>query len=78
LEWTVTYSEGRVYSSSFGHVWSDESEAKQPVDLLAVDEQVLIQRALQWLAKRPISVPVPANFPTAEKTSLSPDIQVPK
>jgi len=78
LEWTVTYGEGRVYSSSFGHVWSDESETKQPVDLLAVDEQVLIQRALQWLAKRPITVPVPANFPTAEKTSLSSNIELPK
>jgi hypothetical protein len=78
LEWTVTYGEGRVYSSSFGHVWSDESETKQPVDLLAIDEQVLIQRAIQWLAKRPVTVPIPPNFPTAEKVSLSPNISLPK
>jgi len=78
LEWTVTYGEGRVYSSSFGHVWSDESETKQPVDLLAVDEQVIIQRGLQWLAKRPVTVPVPANFPTAEKVSLSGNIVLPQ
>jgi hypothetical protein len=77
LEWTVTYGEGRVYSSSFGHVWSDESETKQPVDLLAIDEQVLIERALQWLAKRPVTVPVPPNFPTAGKTSLSANIPLP-
>jgi hypothetical protein len=78
LEWTVKYGEGLVYSSSFGHVWSDESETKQPVDLLAVDEQILLQRALQWLAKRPITVEIPKNFPTAEKTSLSDPIPLPK
>lgn len=78
LEWTVTYGEGRVYSSSFGHVWSDESETRQPVDLLAIDEQILIQRALQWLAKRPVTVPVPANFPDAEKFGLSPNIPLPE
>ena len=78
LEWAVTYGEGRAYSSSFGHVWSDETETKQPVDLLAVDEQILIQRAIQWLAKRPVTVPIPANFPTAEKVSLSPNIKLPE
>lgn len=78
LEWTVKYGEGRVYSSSFGHVWSDESETNQPVNLLAVDEQILIQRSLQWLAKRAVTVPIPANFPTAEKASLSEPIAFPK
>ena len=78
LEWTVTYGQGRVYASSFGHVWSDESQTHQPIDLLATDEQILIQRALQWLARRPITVQVPANFPTAEKVSLSQNIPLPK
>jgi hypothetical protein len=78
LEWTVTYGQGRVYSSSFGHVWSDESETKQPVDLLAADEQTIIMRTLQWLAKRPITVPVPKDFPTAEKVSLRGNIVLPK
>jgi type 1 glutamine amidotransferase len=78
LEWTVTYGKGRVYASSFGHVWSDESETKQPVDLLAADEQTLIPRAIQWLAKRPITVEVPKDFPTAQKTSIRGDIPLPK
>jgi type 1 glutamine amidotransferase len=76
LEWTVTYGQGRVYASSFGHVWSDEDEVKQPVDLLAADEQVLIMRAIQWLAKRPITVAVPADFPTDQKTSIRGNIPV--
>jgi type 1 glutamine amidotransferase len=78
IEWTVTYGQGRVYASSMGHVWSDESETKQPVDLLAADEQTLIPRAIQWLARRPITVEVPKDFPTAEKTSIRSDIPLPK
>jgi type 1 glutamine amidotransferase len=77
IEWVVTYGKGRVYCSSFGHVWSDESETHQPVDLLAADEQTLIPRAIQWLAKRQITVPVPADFPTADKTSIRQAIAVP-
>lgn len=77
LEWTVTYGEGRVYASSFGHVWKDESETKQPVDLLAADEQVLIERALQWLAKRPVTISVPKDFPTADAISIRGAIAVP-
>jgi type 1 glutamine amidotransferase len=77
LEWVVTFGKGRVYASSFGHVWSDESETRQPVDLLEVDEQLLIQRALQWLAGKPVTVPIPQDFPTAEKTSLSEPIALP-
>jgi type 1 glutamine amidotransferase len=78
IEWTVTYGQGRVYASSFGHVWSDENETNQPVDLLAADEQTLIPRALQWLAKRPITIPVPDDFPTTEKTSIRANIPLPK
>jgi type 1 glutamine amidotransferase len=78
LEWTVKYGDGRVYASSFGHVWADESETRQPVDLLAVDEQILIQRAIQWLAKRAVTVEVPENFPTAEKSSLGENIKLPE
>ncbi len=78
LEWTVTYGEGRVYASSFGHVWGDESPTSQPVDLLAVDEQVLIMRALQWLAKRPVTVPVPQDFPTTQAVSVRPPLELPR
>lgn len=76
IEWVVTYGKGRVYCSSLGHVWSDESETHQPVDLLAADEQTLIPRAIQWLARRPITIPVPSDFPTAEKTSIRQNIQM--
>jgi hypothetical protein len=38
---------------------------------------VLILRALEWLAKRPITVAVPNDFPTAQKTSIRPNIPLP-
>jgi hypothetical protein len=36
----------------------------------------MIVRALQWLAKRPVTYPVPKDFPTAEKTSIRPEIPI--
>ena len=31
-------------------------------------------RCLQWLAGRPVTFPVPPDFPTADKTSIRPEI----
>jgi type 1 glutamine amidotransferase len=69
IEWTVTYGQGRVYCSSFGHVWHDEVD---PVDMRCVDFQTILVRALQWLAHRPVTFPIPADFPTATAISLRP------
>jgi type 1 glutamine amidotransferase len=68
-EWTVQYGRGRVYNSTFGHVWRDEAD---PVDMRCAGFQTIFVRALQWLAKRPVTVPVPSDFPTAEATALRP------
>lgn len=72
VEWTVTYGEGRVYVSTFGHVWAGDV---QPESLRAADVQTIVPRALQWLAKRPVTVPVPADFPTEENVSVRGEIQ---
>jgi Trehalose utilisation len=71
VEWTVTYGQGRIYSSTFGHVWKGDV---QPKSMRCADEQILLQRAIQWLARRPITVPVPADFPTSEATSIRAEI----
>ncbi|MEO7933383.1 MAG: ThuA domain-containing protein [Chthoniobacterales bacterium] len=67
IEWVVNYGEGRVFNSTYGHIWHDEAD---PVDLRAADFQTLLVRALQWLAKRPVDETVPKDFPTAEAVSL--------
>jgi type 1 glutamine amidotransferase len=69
IEWTVQYGAGRVYNSTFGHVWADEAD---PVDMRCAGFQTIFVRAMQWLAKQPVTYPVPADFPTEAATSLRP------
>ena len=72
IEWTVRYGRGRVYTSTFGHVWRGDV---QPVTVRDVGVQTLLVRSLQWLARRPIDWPLPSDFPTAAATSVGPPLQ---
>jgi hypothetical protein len=74
LEWTVQYGQGRVYTSTFGHVWKGDV---QPARMRCAGVQTVAVRALQWLAGRTPDFPVPADFPTAEKTSVRAEIAIP-
>lgn len=74
LEWTVTYGRGRVYTSTFGHVWKGDT---QPARMRCAGLQTVVVRALQWLAGRPADFPVPADFPAADKTSVRGEIPLP-
>ena len=67
IEWSVQYGTGRVYNSTFGHVWANEAD---PVDLRCVGFQTVLIRSLQWLAHRPVTWPIPADFPTKQTVSL--------
>jgi len=69
IEWTVAYGQGRVYVSLFGHVWADDTD---PESMRCVGVQTTIIRALQWLAKRPVTYPIPTDFPTATQKSVKP------
>lgn len=73
IEWTVTYGSGRIYSSTMGHVWKGDV---QPASMRCVAEQTLLIRAVQWLARRPVTWPVPSDFPSATAISLRPEIQI--
>lgn len=74
LEWVVAYERGRVYTSTFGHVWRDDI---QPARMRCAGVQTIVVRALQWLAQREVTFPIPADFPTAEKASVREEISVP-
>jgi uncharacterized protein len=39
--------------------------------------QTVVVRALQWLAGRPADLPVPPDFPTADKVSVRGEIRLP-
>jgi type 1 glutamine amidotransferase len=69
IEWTVAYGKGRVYNSTFGHIWRGESD---PPDARCAGFQTILVRALQWLANRPVDFPVPPDFPDANHPVLRP------
>jgi hypothetical protein len=71
IEWTVRYGRGRVYTSTLGHVWRGDV---QPVTVRDVGVQTLLIRGLQWLAHRPVTWPVPPDFPTSQATSVGPPL----
>ena len=73
LEWTVSYGKGRVYTSTFGHVWAGDT---QPARMRCAGLQTVVVRALQWLARRPVTAPVPADFPTADRVSVRGEIPI--
>ena len=70
-EWTVQYGRGRVYTSTFGHVWMGDI---QPITVRDIGVQTLLVRGIQWLARRPVTFAVPATFPTATSTSVGPPL----
>lgn len=74
LEWTVTYGKGRIYTSTFGHVWQGDT---QPERMRCAGVQTVMIRALEWLAGRPVTLPVPSDFPTEAKISVRGEIPVP-
>ena len=73
IEWTVRYGSGRVYTSTLGHVWRGDI---QPVTVRDAGVQTLLVRALQWLAERPVTWPVPADFPTPTSTSVRGELRL--
>ena len=67
IEWTVEYGQGRIYNSTFGHVWINESD---PINMRCAGFQTLLIRSLQWLAHRPVTYPVPIDFPDENQIVL--------
>ena len=68
IEWVVRYGEGRIYNSTFGHVWTG---ASNPPAMRCVAFQTLLIRAMEWVGGREVTWPVPDNFPTDKNIQLS-------
>ncbi len=74
LEWATQFGDGRVYTSTFGHVWRGDV---QPERMRCAGLQTVVVRALQWLARRQVDAQLPADFPSAEHLSIRPEIPLP-
>jgi type 1 glutamine amidotransferase len=64
----ITYGKGRVFHDTLGHVGATQKEPIVPMN--SVDYIVLLQRGTEWAATGAVTIPVPRDFPTAEKTSI--------
>jgi len=69
VDWVVNYGKGRVYNSTFGHLWND---LRMPPSVQCVGFQTTFLRAVQWVAGKKITVKVPQNFPSENEVSLNP------
>jgi type 1 glutamine amidotransferase len=69
IEWTVQYGKGRVFVSTYGHVWADQAD---PKGMHCAAFQAIMVRALKWLAGRDLGDVCPADFPKADAISLRP------
>jgi hypothetical protein len=61
--WTVTYGKGRVFHTPMGH----DLDGMRCVGFMAT-----LQRGTEWAATGKVTIPLPDNFPTADKTSAVP------
>jgi uncharacterized protein len=65
---TIAYGKGRVFHDTLGHVGATQ---KEPIVAMnSVDYSVLLQRGTEWAATGSVTIPVPKDFPTADKTSI--------
>ena len=61
--WVIPYGQGKVVTNVMGH---ENGKAVQCVSFVTI-----MLRSCEWLATGKVTVPVPANFPTEDKVSLT-------
>ena len=69
IEWVVEFGQGRVYNSTLGHVWKNQSE---PMGIRCAGFQTLLPRIVQWLAGREVDNTLPDDFPDRNSAQLRP------
>ena len=65
---TISYGQGRVFHTTLGHVGPKDTPPYAPI--ACVGFIVTLQRGTEWAATGKVTQKVPADFPTAERTSL--------
>jgi len=62
MMWVIPYGQGKVVTNVMGH---ENGKSVQCVGFVT-----LMLRSCEWLATGKVTVPVPANFPTEDKSSV--------
>jgi type 1 glutamine amidotransferase len=70
----ISYGDGRVFHTTLGHAWEgmDELPAMECVGFITT-----FQRGTEWAATGEVTIPVPEDFPTADKVSRWEDFHPP-
>ncbi|MFM9961065.1 MAG: ThuA domain-containing protein [Planctomycetaceae bacterium] len=61
--WWIPYGKGRVFTTVMGHA---------EYSMKCVGFQSVVARGSEWSATGQVTLPIPENFPTSEKTSSAP------
>jgi hypothetical protein len=64
----IRFGKGRIFHTTLGHVGPREVEPVAAMN--CVGFIATLQRGTEWAATGKVTLPVPADFPTADKTSL--------
>ncbi len=63
MSWVIPYGEGRVFVTLLGHVMGNQMPAMECVGF-----QTILARGCEWAGSGAVTLGVPSNFPTADKT----------
>ncbi len=61
MDWLRSWGRGRIYTTMLGHTWRGEDNP----NLRCIGFQTLFARAVEWAATGTVSLPIPADFPSA-------------
>lgn len=64
MAWWIPFGKGKVFTTVMGHA---------DLSMKCVGFQSIVARGCEWAATGKVTLPVPADFPTADKVSLAPE-----
>ena len=67
MTWIIPYGRGRVVTTLMGHQWRDQADSDA---LDCIGFRTVFTRSVEWAATQRVTIPVPANFPSATALSL--------
>jgi type 1 glutamine amidotransferase len=65
MVWVIPYGKGRVFTTVMGHVGDTDA-------IRCVGFKTVMERGCEWAATGKVTIPIPDNFPSADKVSLDP------
>jgi type 1 glutamine amidotransferase len=66
MVWVIPYGNGRVFTTVMGHVGGGDTTA-----IRCIGFQTVMARGCEWAATAAVTIPIPSNFPTAERVNLA-------